>query len=93
MNNRHRGIVALLGISAALTSPRARTINGTEPGIPDGATAFPEDFWISVKQGEILSAFFKLKDGGEAICLANHNAYAWQGGLIVPQQDSEKKTE
>ena len=75
------------------TSTR-RTIQnrGKKEGLPDGTVAFPDDFWIQVKQGEVLTGVFELKDGGHAVCFANHNALAWQGGLIVPIQDKGKPT-
>ncbi len=59
-------------------------------GLPQGATAVPEDFWVQIEQGEMLAGVFNLKDGGQAICFANHNALAWQGGLIVPRQEKDK---
>ena len=59
---------------------------------PEGAAAFPEDFPVDLKQGEILAGVFELKDGSLAICYANSNGLAWQGGLIVPKQDKDNPT-
>jgi hypothetical protein len=69
----------------------ARTADNKDKplSLPAGRKAFPEDFWLTVKQGEALCGLFALKDGGEAICFANPNQYAWQGMLIVPKQDPE----
>jgi hypothetical protein len=72
------------------STARTKQNRDKKPGLPKGATAVPEDFWVEIAQGEILAAVFKLKDGSHAVCFANHNALAWQGGLIVPTQDKEK---
>jgi len=80
--------------NAVYSTPTLRTPDNKDkaPGLPAHTTAFPKDFWLTVKQGEVLCGFFKLKDGSEVVCLANHNALAWQGGLIVPRQDKDNPT-
>ncbi len=69
----------------------ARTADNKDKllNLPAGTTAFPDDFWLTVKQGEALCGHFKLKDGADALCFANPNHYAWQGMLIVPKQDPD----
>lgn len=71
---------------------RTRDNRAQAPGQPEGAAVFPEGFPTRLEQGELLAAVFPLKDGGQAICYANHNALAWQGGLIVPTQDKANPT-
>jgi hypothetical protein len=85
-----RGELADVGQPVAVYShPTNRTRDNRDKaaGLPEGATVFPEGVPIELKQGELLAAVFNLKDGGQAICYANSNALAWQGGLIVPKQD------
>ena len=79
---------------AVYSTPTLRTADNRDksPGLPPATKPFPDDFWLAVKQGEVLCGFFKLTDGSEAVCLANHNALAWQGGLIVPRQDKDNPT-
>lgn len=65
--------------------------SGNRPGercVPKGRKRFPTDFWLDVKQGEVLCGFFKLTDGTDAVCFANHNPTAWQGMLVVPEQNT-----
>lgn len=64
----------------------------TAGDLPAGAEAFPADHWLKVKQGELEVGFFKLKDGGDAVCFANRSHEAWQGALAVPQQDESQPT-
>ena len=80
--------------SAVYATPTARTVDNKDKplGLPEGAKPIPDDFILSVKQGEALCGVFPLKDGAEAVCFANPNHYAWQGTLIVPKQDPEKPT-
>ena len=37
----------------------------------------------------MLAAVFPLQGGEHALCLANHNALAWQGGLVVLPEPNE----
>ena len=76
------------------STPTSRTRDNRDKqlALPEGTNAIPEDFWLQVKQGEFLCAVFALKDAAHAVCLANHNALAWQGGLLVPKQDGKKTT-
>ena len=76
---------------AVYSTPTRRTPDNKdkEAGLPAGAKAFPEDFWMTVKQGEILCGLLKLNDGSDVACLANHNALAWQGALVVPKQEKD----
>ncbi len=76
----------------AYPTNRTRDNDDKSPGQPEGATPFPEDFPIELKQGELLAAVFNLKDGGQVICYANSNALAWQGGLVVPKQEKNNPT-
>jgi len=91
---RQKGLLAGDQPAAVYSTPTGRTVNNQdkEPGVPDGAKAFPADFWLRVKQGEALCGVFKLKDGAEAVCFANHNAHAWQGMLVVPKQVKDNPT-
>ncbi len=79
---------------AVYSTPTLRTPDNRDKplGLPPGSKALPKDFWLTVKQGEMLCGLFQLADGSEAVCLANHNALAWQGGLIVPRQNKDKPT-
>ena len=79
---------------AVYSNPVTRTRDNRdhEPILPEGTAAFPDDFPIRLEQGEVLAAVFPLKGGGQAICYANHNAVAWQGGLVVPVQTKDKPT-
>jgi len=76
---------------AVYSTPAARTADNREkePGLPKGAKAFPENHWVTVKQGEMLCGHFKLKDGSDAVVFSNHNGLAFQGGLVVPKQTKE----
>jgi hypothetical protein len=79
---------------AVYTHPATRTRDNRDQdsGLPKGAALFPDDFPILLEQGELLAAVFALKAGGHAICYANHNALAWQGGLVVPEQAKDNPT-
>ena len=80
--------------SAVYSTPTERTADNKDKplGLPVDTKESPKDFWLTVKQGEALCGLFQLKDGGEAICFANQNHYAWQGMLITPRQDAAKPT-
>jgi hypothetical protein len=72
------------------TTFRTKQNREKKEGLPAGTSAVPDDFWVQIKQGEMLTGVYNLKDGSYAVCFANHNALSWQGGLIVPKQDKEK---
>ena len=74
------------------TTRRTKQNRDKKEGLPAGTVAAAVDYWLKVEQGEILTGVFKLKDGGHAVCLANHNAMAWQGGLVVPAQNKDNPT-
>ena len=80
-----------VAVYSTMTS-RSKENRDKEPGLPQDSAAFPEDFSPQIKQGELLAGVFQLKDGAQVVCLANHNALAWQGGLLVPTQDKAKPT-
>jgi len=79
---------------AVYSTPTLRTAENRDkpPGLPQSTEAFPDDFWLEVKQGEMLCGLFKLADGSDVACFSNHNGCAWQGGLIVPKQEKENPT-
>lgn len=62
-----------------------------ERAVPSGATPFPSDSWLQIKQGEVLCALYKMKDHTEAVCFANHNPSGWQGMLINFRQESDNR--
>lgn len=45
---------------------------------PWGLKPFPADWWFQISGGEALAGFFSYPDGGDAVYVANHNAYAPQ---------------
>lgn len=89
-----QNVVADAKPSATFSTPTTRTSTNEkkEAGIPNNLQAVPEDFWLQIKQGEMLCGVFKLKDGASVVCFANHNGVAWQGGLIVPKQNKANPT-
>ena len=80
--------------STVYATPTARTADNKDKplALPADSKAVPDDFVLSVKQGEALCGMFPLTDGSEAVCFANPNRYAFQGMLIVPKQDPKKPT-
>jgi hypothetical protein len=69
---------------AIYSTPITRTLkNRPVPGksvMPPGLQrhTFPGDFWIRPAGGEFVMGVFKYADGGDAVFVANHNAYAEQ---------------
>jgi len=70
---------------AVYSTPTSRTPDNQdkEPGIPQHLKPFPTDHWLQVKQGEAVVGFFKHADGSDAVYVANHNAFAWQGMVLA----------
>ena len=58
--------------------------------VPGKIPAFPEDHWLTIKQGEVLCGFFKLPNKSDVVWIANHNAYAWQGVVMEVQQSKDR---
>lgn len=46
--------------------------------VPWRLDPLPADHWLQIKSGEIVAGLFKHPGGGDAIYIANHNAYADQ---------------
>ena len=77
---------------AVYSTPTRRTpANADKPlGVPDRLPPFPKDFWLQVKQGEVLCGVFDWKPGSQVLWLANHNAYAWQGMVLELDQSGSQ---
>jgi len=83
-------LIGQMGLPTAVYStPTARTPDNKAktPGLPADTTAFPENHWLQIKQGEVICGFFKLPDESQVVYIANHNAYAWQGVVLEIRQD------
>ncbi len=79
--------IGMLGNPVAIYStPITKTANND--ALPDGKAsmmpqglernAFPKEFWLQPAGGEFVMGVFKAQGGGDALFLANHNAYAEQ---------------
>lgn len=83
-------IIGEMGLPTAVYStPTRRTADNKDKaeGLPADTTAFPEDHWLRIGQGEVICGFFTLPDRSELVYVANHNAYAWQGVVLNIEQD------
>jgi hypothetical protein len=70
---------------------KTETNQDKELGQPWRLPAFPSNHWLRVESGEVLCGFFKYPDGGDAVYVANHNAFADQQVALALVGDTVKK--
>ncbi|MCP4375442.1 MAG: hypothetical protein GY794_04620 [bacterium] len=74
------------------STPTARTA-ANEPkaiALPKGTQSLPDDFHLKVKQGEALIAVYQIDKKTNVVVFSNHNAAAWQGGVVDLGQTKDK---
>jgi hypothetical protein len=78
---------------AVYSTPTTKTEDDKpkETNVPWGLKAFPDGHWMQVTGGEVLCGFFRYAGGGDAIYVANHNAFAEQQAAIALAGDAVKK--
>jgi hypothetical protein len=76
---------------AIYSTPTARTADNKPkiPGLPKGTTAFPKDFYLTIKQGEALVAVYPIDKTTDVVIFSNPNAAAWQGMVVDLGQTKE----
>ncbi|MHC4506905.1 MAG: hypothetical protein ACYTFI_26765 [Planctomycetota bacterium] len=78
-------------VYATPTRRRADTNADKKPGMEGNTTPFPEDFWLSFRQGEVLAGVFRHPDGSRVAYVCNQNAWAWQGAVMDVRQEKGKE--
>jgi hypothetical protein len=88
-------LIGQMGLPTAVYSTTTRRTADNKdkaPGLPADTTAFHEDHWLQIRQGEVICGFFRLPDKSKVAYIANHNAYAWQGVVMEVKQANETPT-
>lgn len=72
-------LMAIGNPTAVYSTPITQTVKdrptGTDPAVPGGLSAVPENHWFRVLRGEVLFGLFQDQDGRDVIAFASHNAY------------------
>jgi hypothetical protein len=72
-------LMAIGNPTAVYSTPVTRTAKDrpteTDPAVPGGLAAVPDDHWFRITRGEVLLGLFKDREGRDVVALASHNAY------------------
>ena len=61
-----------------------------EKGVPASLEGIPDHFRIQVRSGEAILGIFKYENGGDAVFIANHNAFLGQRMIIQFKSDQDE---